>query len=507
MEFLKLGDTSHDFLQVLIPEFILSRRGKGVQIDIDLTDDLQTLKKSAEKLVVNEKYKNKKYKADFQKSLNTFYSQEEILSYRVHCDNYPLRHANGGVLPIIRLNNIDYFCFFYRCIFPVGWNIANGASNTLDDLINPAKIIHREFLEELFFFDHKKKLQYCLETNPDEFSTGTFKEALNLWQDKLGKVKLNSYTKQPLPMKWITGPDKIIVHRNEKNHPAEGIFVNITPDDNAIEIDRIAIINLKDNVALLDGEVDNILINRIIGLFKVEKVLKSLHKTSFTPDRIFFNGKEHLAGEMTSLLENSYFPAHRKAGIWNKKNDMFFNNVYTKYDLCPITRSLVTKYKTWITLPVEVDKIYPIFKDKIIKQDKFKVFISYKSEDTDTAFWLYDFLESKNIPAFCSGKSIPQMGESDYARIIDKALDKCSDLVVLGTKPEYFDSGWVSYEWRSFLNEVHSGRKPGGKVFTLTQEIPVSSLPYALRSVQNLPFSKNVLNESFTNLLLYISDK
>ena len=65
MEFLRLGDTSHDFLQVLIPEFVLSRKEKGVQLDINLTDSLLTLKKSSEKLIVNEKYENKKDKAEF----------------------------------------------------------------------------------------------------------------------------------------------------------------------------------------------------------------------------------------------------------------------------------------------------------------------------------------------------------------------------------------------------------------------------------------------------------
>jgi hypothetical protein len=507
MEFLKLGDTSHDFLQVLVPEFILSRKERGVQLDINLPDELETIKKSSEKLLVNEKYKNKKNKEDFLKNLNTFFSHEEILSYRVQCPQYPLRHANGGVLPIIRLNNVDYFSFFYRCVFPVGWNIANGASNTQDDLIHPVKIIHREFLEELFFFDHGNKIHYCLETNPDQFSAGTFRESLKLWQDKLGKVKLSTYSKQPLPIKWITGPDKIVVNRNGKQHNADGIFVNITPEDNAIEVDRIAIINLKDKISLLDGEVDGILINRIIGLFEVDKVLKSLHKTSFTPDRIFYNGKEHPVTEMAHLLGNNYFPAHIKAGLWNKKNGSFYDNVKKKYDLCPITRSLVTKYKSWTDQPVEEDKLYPLVKDRKSQDEDFKIFISYKSEDTDIAFWLYDFLKSKNIPAFCSGKSIPLMGESDYARIIDKALEQCSSLVVLGTKPDYFDSGWVSYEWRSFLNEVHSRRKPDGKVFTLTQEIPVSDLPYALRGVQNLPFSKSILYESFTNLLSYISSK
>ena len=141
------------------------------------------------------------------------------------------------------------------------------------------------------------------------------------------------------------------------------------------------------------------------------------------------------------------------------------------------------------------------------EKTNYEVFVSYKSEDTDIAFWLYDFLQGNKFQTFCSGKSIQLMGESDYARVIDKALDQSTFLIVLGTQPEYLDSGWVSYEWRSFLNEIHSGRKPDGKVFTLTQNIPVSNLPYALRSTQNIPFSKSTFSEAFKNLLIFITKK
>jgi hypothetical protein len=39
---------------------------------------------------------------------------------------FPFRYASGGVLPILRIGRKEFFCFFYRDIDPVGWNIANG---------------------------------------------------------------------------------------------------------------------------------------------------------------------------------------------------------------------------------------------------------------------------------------------------------------------------------------------------------------------------------------------
>ena len=507
MNFTKLGDTSHDFLQVLLTEFVLTRKEKGVQLDVHLSEDLDTIRKGSEKWVINKKYNNKTNRKNLEASLDTFKTSDNILSYRFDCTNYPLRYANGGVLPIIRLDGTDYFCFFYRSVFPAGWNIANGGSNTFDDLLHPFKIVNREFLEELFFFDHVNKLHYCLDTNPDKYSSGTYKESYRLWKEKLANPDLDNYEKLPLPIKWIDGPDKINIYSNNKTCSTEGVFVNITPGDNAIEIDRMALINMKNDIVLFDGEVDKILINRIIGLFSVDNVLKTLDNKTFVPDLIFYNGGKHESSKMNFLLESSYFPSHNEAGIRTRQQDSYFRSLTDKLDLCPITRSLVEKYAEWSIKPEEEISLPNHGRQTKKETANYEVFVSYKSEDTDIAFWLYDFLQGNRFQTFCSGKSIQLMGESDYARVIDKALDQSTFLIVLGTQPEYLDSGWVSYEWRSFLNEIHSGRKPDGKVFTLTQDIPVSNLPYALRSTQNIPFSKSTFSEAFKNLLIFITKK
>jgi hypothetical protein len=72
---------------------------------------------------------------------------------------------------------------------------------------------------------------------------------------------------------------------------------------------------------------------------------------------------------------------------------------------------------------------------------------------------------------------------------INQALEQTRVLVVLATSPEDLRSGWVEYEWRSFLNEVLSGRKPEGQIFTLLSGVRVAELPYALRSRQMVPLS------------------
>lgn len=65
-------------------------------------------------------------------------------------ENFPFRYASGGTLPILRMEGQGYYCFFYRDIFPIGWNIANGGCCTREELLNPQMTIERE-LYRLFY--------------------------------------------------------------------------------------------------------------------------------------------------------------------------------------------------------------------------------------------------------------------------------------------------------------------------------------------------------------------
>ena len=72
------------------------------------------------------------------------------------------------------------------------------------------------------------------------------------------------------------------------------------------------------------------------------------------------------------------------------------------------------------------------------------------------------------------------------------------------TRPESFDSEWVGYEWRSFLNEVRSGRKIHGKLFTFAGNVTVDQLPFALRSFQMVPYSSASPHDSWALLSQFV---
>ncbi len=527
--FKKLGETTHDFLQVLIKEFKLSRTKNGIRIEIELNNEMDSLRESEEKDHVRELCQDEKAGGKVIEKLASFFDDKDVLSRRIDCEKYPFRYANGGVLPIIKIEDKNYFCLFYRCIDPIGWNIANGASNNLDDLVFPKRIIYREFIEELIIIDDRnkngKKIRYALDHNKKSTLSGTRNEALKAWENELGK-DFPRYKSTPMPIKWIDGPDSIIIDKDNNKYSDSGFFINITPEDNAIEIDRIAIINLPDNDAnkstatLIDGEIEKFipkqnsngktesgnrkfLINRIIGLFEVESFLEQLKSENkeFKPDRMFYNGEEKPKDEFEDTL-NKYFERHnREPAFRTGEQNSIYEALKDKFDLCPITRSIASKFETWENLQ---EKINPKDEDKIF-ENNFDVFISFKSEDEDIANLLYEYLLSNGRHSFFSPVSIPDIGETDYARVIEKALDQCNYMIVVSSKAEYLDTGWVYFEWSSFKNEVRSGRKPNGQILTLTENVPVDDMPYGLRKDQNIPFHKGRLNHSYQKIEKFLN--
>ena len=124
--------------------------------------------------------------------------------------------------------------------------------------------------------------------------------------------------------------------------------------------------------------------------------------------------------------------------------------------------------------------------------DEIEVFISVKNLDEDgnptrdsrIARELHQVLMDQGISSFLSLVSLESMGTAEYKGVIDDALDRAPVLVAVGTSPENIASRWVRYEWDSFCNDIISGIKPEGKVFSLISGFPVTKLPRALRQNQ-----------------------
>lgn len=119
------------------------------------------------------------------------------------------------------------------------------------------------------------------------------------------------------------------------------------------------------------------------------------------------------------------------------------------------------------------------------------------TRDTIIARELYVFLQKQGHRVFFGDSSLEIMGASAYKEAIDRALESARVMIVVGTSAENICSTWVHYEWDSFVNEMLSGRKPGGRVFSFVEGVAVSELPIPLRQhqfFQNTPSDRDRLS-------------
>ena len=112
------------------------------------------------------------------------------------------------------------------------------------------------------------------------------------------------------------------------------------------------------------------------------------------------------------------------------------------------------------------------------------VFISKSSSDAAAARQVYDFLIGQGLRVFLSEVALGELGEADYARAIESALDTSEHFVVVTSSKATFASEWVQAECRMFLNELRSGRKKGNVLSVLAGAMRIDDLPISLRAYQ-----------------------
>lgn len=61
----------------------------------------------------------------------------------------PWRWASGGILPVVRYRGQSWVALFFRDIPPIGWNVANGASESLEETTQLDRVCGGEFSEEM----------------------------------------------------------------------------------------------------------------------------------------------------------------------------------------------------------------------------------------------------------------------------------------------------------------------------------------------------------------------
>jgi len=113
------------------------------------------------------------------------------------------------------------------------------------------------------------------------------------------------------------------------------------------------------------------------------------------------------------------------------------------------------------------------------------VFISAKSDDYNRARAYHDNLQSRGIRVFLSSESLPELGRSDFRKVIDEAVDEAKHMIVVTSSAANVRAPWVEHEWGLFVCDQLSGshrKKDGNLITVLAGEMPISDLPLVLRN-------------------------
>lgn len=104
---------------------------------------------------------------------------------RIKAMNTPLRWASGGILPIAYWKKNYWYVLLFRGITPpVGWNVANGASETKEEYKNLRRLMVREFSEELILLDREPQID-----DPSPVAQKVFRFSDQLFDELSNKTK------------------------------------------------------------------------------------------------------------------------------------------------------------------------------------------------------------------------------------------------------------------------------------------------------------------------------
>jgi len=496
-EFIRpLAQAENQFLQVLLSGFRLARVGSGsCELVVDFDRNTPAIwnrrgREAIERGTPDFARKAARYQDEIERFLLCDEGNEP--AYVFQDPAFRFRYCGGGALPVIRMDNEDYYALFYREIRPIGWNIPSGICNSRHELLHPAGMADRELFEELVPVHLDRRERYVLNADAPPSVHPEQARSLALWHERLG-ADVTSFDRVELPVKWLTGPDTLRVRvAAEPEQTVRGIFLNINATDYGIEINRIVKLNLGEGCVLLDGEVAaGRLLDRPVGLFRVDRFNDALRRgaTEFRPDRFFHGGRPQEAGDFDRA--RIAFVEHCCADHLLSDDELdAYRAEEHKYTLCPTTRGIVLRYlRTMGEAPATGGDALP------------DVFISCGGTDWQPADRVRTALIGGGHSPFLYKE---QFRETHICEAIDQALESARCLVAVATAPANLARPWTKYEIYSFLHDINSQRKPTGRMLSFISGFDPVDLPRPLRLYQAIPFDPTNVEPALGELAKHI---
>ncbi len=352
------------FLQVLLTQFALWNNGdKGVRLAVDFDHRTPTIWTRHAKYRVKNSIPGFQDRFDgIQKEIDRRLLAQQDLPFHfggpAHA-GFMFRYASGGILPIVSLQGKEYYCLSYREIDPIGWNIANGGCDSLEELLNPWLAAKRELCEELIVVAGKERYVFVRGDHAEPTGREVYVDrpehalARKAWDATFERNKANLRISNLRPhfldieRCLVDATDGLVVRFGEKTYPMlPGVVVTVTAKDFGIEIDRIAKIPLPAGAIFLDGEVnEGRLLDRPVGLFAVERMEDQLSGRRFLPDIWFWTGQKRTAATepFGKKAAAQFLKRLEEEGIRDAAEIRFYTECEAKYDLCPVTRQLIQR--------------------------------------------------------------------------------------------------------------------------------------------------------------------
>ena len=141
-------------------------------------------------------------------------------------------------------------------------------------------------------------------------------------------------------------------------------------------------------------------------------------------------------------------------------------------------------------------------------QESYDIFLSYKELDDTTkqrtndsylAHDLYNELTAKGYKVFFAPKSL---GAGLYEPKIYAAIISSKVMIVLGTKPEYFNAVWVKNEWTRFIELIENGEAK--TIIPVYKNMKANELPNRLSNHQAYDMSSMSFLPSLLESIFHI---
>lgn len=467
----RLEVAENHFLQVLLDQFELKPRNGGYELRIEYDDSTPAVwNRHGRREIEQGIHDFRRRSEELQRQLDSLLLGNQRAPWSQMPSSFPFRWGNAGTLPIVRIDGADYICLFYRDITPVGWNIANGGTDNRRELEDPQSCIHRELREELIALDPTSGQQFILETDVDDPTDHPdFKHARTLWQGLKPEFRFDSWDPIRVAVRWIHGPDSLVVALGDgREVETDGYFLNINALDFGIEVDRIANFRLPAGSIVLDGEIGGgHLVRRPVGLFAVDRFrdLLPVQDAEYIPDIVFYDGERYAGTGFEKVLEK-FISRVQGSSFRDRVDEESRERSKSPLGLCPVTSRIARHYFRY--LGVRLDP-----KD-------YDIFLSYGGEDQVFAGRVHEALK-KARPGLRIFYDQTAYSKPVLGRAIDAALDASRLLVAVGSRRRNLLRGWPEYEWRSFHNDILSGKKTGCEIVPLVAGIDVQDLPRPLR--------------------------